>query len=175
MEADELEITHETLINELKMHLDQFVQQQIELALYQNTKEKIERANQRMENINVLSKIVSDALSNSDLVWILMQLDSEKIKNRTDYSEQLSVQNKNCLERIKVLRQLQLESAESISRADLFMSQASDIMTISKSNKDTIADFLYDCEKFNKMIEMTFKNTPSKRCYENVIKFFNQS
>lgn len=73
-----LKDAHETLLNALVMHVQQHTQQHMELVLYDNTKQQYER---RRENDRQLTSVISDALSNAELIWISIQLDLERKRN----------------------------------------------------------------------------------------------
>jgi len=67
----------DTLLNDLTIHIQQHTQRRIELVLYENTKLKLDRAVRRHESDKKLTKIISDALSNAELLWIAIQLDCD--------------------------------------------------------------------------------------------------
>ncbi|TMW39746.1 hypothetical protein DOY81_015174, partial [Sarcophaga bullata] len=81
-------IAKETLLLDLKNQIKVQSQHKMELVLYENTKQKLERALRRHENDKRLTKIVSDALSNAELIWIIIQMDLEKKRNRFDNTPQ---------------------------------------------------------------------------------------
>lgn len=77
----QLSNVHDTLMNDLTIHVQQHTQRRIELVLYENTKLKLDRAMQRHESDLKLTRIISDALSNAELLWIAIQLDCDKKRN----------------------------------------------------------------------------------------------
>lgn len=74
-----------SLTNKLQIQLNQIVQQQGELVIYENNKEKYERAQKRLEHLKKFVEIVSDGMMNAECVWILMQLDIDRMKKRNDF------------------------------------------------------------------------------------------
>ncbi|XP_017872391.1 PREDICTED: uncharacterized protein LOC108620040 [Drosophila arizonae] len=110
LNRNHLTSTHETLMNALAMHVQQHTQQRIELVLYENTKLKLERALRRRENDKQLTTVISDALSNAELIWIGIQLDLEKKRNCTDSSIGLCMQAHSSCQRIQAMRSLNASS-----------------------------------------------------------------
>ncbi|XP_055381278.1 augmin complex subunit dgt3 [Condylostylus longicornis] len=164
------DITYETLVNDLKLHLQQLAHQQIEFVLYQNTKTKIERAAKRLENINFVSKIISNVLKNSEIMWIMMQLDGEKLKNRIDNSDDILVESQNCLNRIDALRHIQVAATFNINE-ELFR-KLSPFVGSYKNFKipEGIMDFI---DKFNKSLEVILENISSGVRYKEFTDILN--
>ncbi|TDG44039.1 hypothetical protein AWZ03_009528 [Drosophila navojoa] len=106
LNRNHLTSTYDTLMNALAMHVQQHTQQRIELVLYENTKLKLERALRRRENDKQLTTVISDALSNAELIWIGIQLDLEKKRNCTDSSIGLCMQAQSSCQRIQAMRSL---------------------------------------------------------------------
>jgi len=102
----QLSNTHDTLLNDLTIHIQQHTQRRIELVLYENTKLKLERAVRRHESDKKLTKIISDALSNAELLWIAIQLDCDKKRNCLDTSEELRDQAQATWQRIQTMRSI---------------------------------------------------------------------
>lgn len=77
--------TVESLTVKLQYQLNQLVEQQGEMVIYENNKEKYERAQKRLEHLKRFVEIVSDGMMNAECIWILMQLDLERVKKRDDF------------------------------------------------------------------------------------------
>lgn len=75
--------------NQLQTQLNRIVEQQGEMVIYENNKEKYERAQKRLAHLKKFVEIVSDGMMNAECVWILMQLDIERVKKRNDFDSKL--------------------------------------------------------------------------------------
>ncbi|KAH8416448.1 hypothetical protein KR222_004474, partial [Zaprionus bogoriensis] len=106
LNENHLKNTCDTLLHALTLHVQQHVQQRIELVLYENTKQKLERALQRRANDKQLTRIISDALSNAELIWIAIQLDLEKKRNCADSTLRLSGPAQASCRRVQAMRTL---------------------------------------------------------------------
>lgn len=82
--------------------LKRYAEQEIEFILYENNKNKLQRAKSRLDHIQKISKLISKELMNAEIIWILMQIDLDKGKqrNRYDNSEQKNMEIQLCLKRI---------------------------------------------------------------------------
>lgn len=81
--------TVERLTNQLQSQLNRIVEQQGEMVIYENNKEKYERAQKRLAHLKKFVEIVADGMMNAECVWILMQLDIERVKKRNDFDTKL--------------------------------------------------------------------------------------
>lgn len=81
--------TVERLTNQLQTQLNRIVEQQGEMVIYENNKEKYERAQKRLAHLKKFVEIVSDGMMNAECVWILMQLDIDRVKKRNDFDSKL--------------------------------------------------------------------------------------
>lgn len=81
--------TVERLTNKLQSLLNQIVEQHGEMVIYENNKEKHERAQKRLAHLKKFVEIVSDGMMNAECIWILMQLDIERVKKRNDFDSKL--------------------------------------------------------------------------------------
>lgn len=78
------------LSNELQLKLMKITKQETEMVIYENNKEKLERAKKRKENVQQFHDIISGSLLNAELVWALMQLDIHRVKRRNDFDYKLN-------------------------------------------------------------------------------------
>jgi hypothetical protein len=65
----------------------------------QNVKKNI-NFSERLKNAKQMAGIVSDSISNAELLWVLMQFDLEKIKNKFDNTDQMQQEAIECTMRI---------------------------------------------------------------------------
>uniref|UniRef100_A0A182Q5I3 HAUS augmin-like complex subunit 3 N-terminal domain-containing protein n=1 Tax=Anopheles farauti TaxID=69004 RepID=A0A182Q5I3_9DIPT len=95
------------LKHELDMLIRQVNELKIESVLYENNKIKLDRAVSRLEYIQRLDKSISRELMNAELLWILMQLDLEKIRDRFDNADEMNGESKRCFKRIDAIKLLE--------------------------------------------------------------------
>lgn len=65
--------------------MEKMADQQAELAIYNSNKDKIERAQQRYEHLKKFAKVVGDGLMNAEIIWVLMNIDMDRVKNRNHF------------------------------------------------------------------------------------------
>uniref|UniRef100_A0A182VTD5 HAUS augmin-like complex subunit 3 N-terminal domain-containing protein n=1 Tax=Anopheles minimus TaxID=112268 RepID=A0A182VTD5_9DIPT len=98
----------------LKHELDTLIRQvnelKIESVLYENNRAKLDRAVSRLEYIQRLDESISCELMNAELLWILMQLDLEKIRDRFDNADEMNGESKRCFKRIDTMKQIEKNS-----------------------------------------------------------------
>ncbi|XP_052896011.1 augmin complex subunit dgt3 [Anopheles moucheti] len=98
----------------LKHELDTFIRQvnelKIESVLYENNRAKLDRAVNRLEYIQPLCESISCELMNAELLWILMQLDLEKIRDWFDNADEMNGESKRCFKRIDTMKQIEKNS-----------------------------------------------------------------
>ncbi|XP_050079012.1 augmin complex subunit dgt3 [Anopheles maculipalpis] len=95
------------LKHELDMLIRQVNELKIESVLYENNRAKLDRAVSRLEYIQRLDESISRELMNAELLWILMQLDLEKIRDRFDNADEMNGDSKRCFKRIDAMRQIE--------------------------------------------------------------------
>uniref|UniRef100_A0A182P370 HAUS augmin-like complex subunit 3 N-terminal domain-containing protein n=1 Tax=Anopheles epiroticus TaxID=199890 RepID=A0A182P370_9DIPT len=98
-------------IDLLKHELDTLIRQvnelKIESVLYENNRAKLDRAVVRLGYIQRLDENISRELMNAELLWILMQLDLEKIRDRFDNADEMNGESMRCFKRIDAMRQIE--------------------------------------------------------------------
>lgn len=90
----------DTLNQELKMLVEENVLQRLRLLIYEHSKDKPMRAVKRLEKINSISEIVENVTINCEMLWILFQLDLDKLKNKIDNSDEMFLKSQMCSKRI---------------------------------------------------------------------------
>jgi hypothetical protein len=55
---------------------------------------------ERLSTIKSVEGLIENVLILCELLWVVMQLDLERLKNRVDNSEEVSVQAQECAKRI---------------------------------------------------------------------------
>lgn len=90
----------DTLNQELKMLVDETVLQHLRLLIYEHSKNKPMRALKRLEKIISTSEIVDNVTINCEMMWILLQLDLDKLKNKIDNSDEMFHKSQMCSKRI---------------------------------------------------------------------------
>lgn len=158
----------DTLMNGLTLHVHEHVQQRIELVLYENTKQKLERALQRRENDKELTKIISDAVSNAELIWIAIQLDLEKKKNCADSSLRLCGPAQASRQRVQTMRTL---NANSKGICGQFVHEISTLLFPHLGRNVRAGEAkscLYDYEKFVRLLAYGLQSMFNKKSRAHV-------
>ncbi|XP_036331212.1 augmin complex subunit dgt3 [Rhagoletis pomonella] len=179
MNDHHLKIANETLLNDLTLHVRHHTQQRMELILYENTKLKLERALKRHETDKRLSKMISDALSNAELVWIAIQLDLERKRNRFINTDQLSSETETCCRRIKFMRFIQYNNMPlmvqgggitSTSAASLLDSIAEQLTRhLGQKVRSEAKSCLYEFEKFLRLLSYAKNGMISCKAYTHAL------
>ncbi|XP_029714883.1 augmin complex subunit dgt3 [Aedes albopictus] len=176
-EQDTLRI--DVLKQELEMYIRQMNEHRIEYILYENSKLKLERAIGRLEYIKKLAEIVSSSLMNAEMLWILMQLDLEKMKNKFDNSDDMNAETQLCLKRIEAMRALERNNAEEEALEE-FSSQIGAVMgalnlshsaSSSSSSVDrslSLKNSLQDFVDFRKRAFKTLTSIVNGKFYKNM-------
>ncbi|XP_067632452.1 augmin complex subunit dgt3 [Eurosta solidaginis] len=181
MNEHHLKITNETLLNDLTLHIRQHTQQRMELILYENTKLKLERAVKRHETDKRLTKIISDALSNAELVWIAIQLDLERKRNRFVNTEQLSSETDACLRRIRLMRTIQSNNMPYLvqvgggipvgSSAAQLLEAIADMLSrhLGQKVRSDVKSCLYEFEKFTRLLSYALQGMIGSKAYAHAV------
>lgn len=112
-EINELEIRNEQIYDlnkealeiKLQAQLQQIVDQQAELIIYESNKDKIDRAKRRYNHLKLFVDTVSNGLVNTECVWILMQIDFERVKKRNTFDglmDQYRLEAQMCTKRMVI-------------------------------------------------------------------------
>ncbi|EDX07991.1 augmin complex subunit dgt3 [Drosophila simulans] len=159
----QLSNTHDTLLNDLTIHIQQHTERRIELVLYENTKLKLERAVRRHESDKKLTKIISDALSNAELLWIAIQLDCDKKRNCLDTSEELRDQAQATWQRIQTMRSI---NASYQGICAQFVQEIANLLSahLGQNIKATEAKAcLFEYEKFGRLLSYSFQSMLNRK------------
>ncbi|KAH8290521.1 hypothetical protein KR054_003746 [Drosophila jambulina] len=154
---------HDTLFSDITNHIQQHTQRRIELVLFENTKLKLERALQRHESDKKLTKIISDALSNAELLWIAIQLDCDKTRNCLDPSEELRNQAQATWQRVQTMRSINA-SYQGLSAQ--FVQQIAQLLSahLGHTVKATEAKTcLFEYEKFGRLLSYSFQSMLNRK------------
>lgn len=152
----------DVLKQELEMYVRQLNEQKIECILYENSKLKLDRAINRLGYIERLSGIISGALMNAEMLWILMQLDLEKIRNKFDNSDEMNSEAQRCLKRIEMLKAVGRTSADEEAMEDFVAQFASMMGAINLNSSGNRSMSLRNCiQDFADYKKRVFKNLQS--------------
>ncbi|XP_017072602.2 augmin complex subunit dgt3 [Drosophila eugracilis] len=154
---------HDTLLNDLTIHIQQHTQRRIELVLYENTKLKLDRAVRRHESDKKLTKIISDALSNAELLWIAIQLDCDKKRNCLDTTEELRNQAQDTWQRIQTMRSINASHQGICSQ---FVQEIGNLLSAHlgqniKTNEAKAC--LFEYEKFGRLLSHSFQSMLNRK------------
>ncbi|XP_058976577.1 augmin complex subunit dgt3-like [Musca domestica] len=166
-----LEIAHQTLMVDLQHQVQQKAQQTVELILYENTKQKLERALKRHENDRNLRKIISEALSNAELIWMTIQMDMEKKRNRFDNTEQLTSDSQRCAMRIQYMK-----NSQSQGLTTEFIQQLSQMLAqhLQQQLRCEVKACLYEYEKFKRLMAYALQGLLNRKPYSSAMEKFKE-
>lgn len=77
------------LVHKLQEQAAELAQLDVEALVYESNQQRMSRAKQRMEYLTRFADIISETMTLSELFWVLMQLDMERMKNRNKYDSKL--------------------------------------------------------------------------------------
>lgn len=87
IELNEAQKQH--LMHKLQELVIQTSQLDVEAMVYESNQKRMGRAKQRMMYINRFASVISETMTISEKLWILMQLDMERMKNRSKFDSKL--------------------------------------------------------------------------------------
>lgn len=79
------------LVHKLQEQAAELAQLDVEALVFESNQKRMGRAKQRMEYITCFADAISETMTLSELFWVLMQLDMERMKNRNNYDSKLDV------------------------------------------------------------------------------------
>ncbi|KAH8331483.1 hypothetical protein KR074_004091, partial [Drosophila pseudoananassae] len=164
----QLSNVHDTLLNDLTIHVQQHTQRRIELVLYENTKLKLDRAMQRHESDLKLTKIISDALSNAELLWIAIQLDCDKKRNCLDTSEELRNQAQAAWQRVQTMRSV---NSTHQGICGQFIQEIANLLSAHLGHTVRAGEAkpcLYEYEKFGRLLSYSLQSMLNKKSSDSV-------
>lgn len=164
----QLSNVHDTLMNDLTIHVQQHTQRRIELVLYENTKLKLDRAMQRHESDLKLTRIISDALSNAELLWIAIQLDCDKKRNCLDTSEELRNQAQAAWQRVQTMRSL---NSTHQGICGQFIQEIANLLSAHLGQTVKAGEAkpcLYEYEKFGRLLSYSLQSMLNKKSSDSV-------
>ncbi|KAH8280387.1 hypothetical protein KR018_005239, partial [Drosophila ironensis] len=154
---------HDTLLNDLTIQVQQHTQRRIELVLYENTRLKLERAMRRHESDKQLTTIISDALSNAELLWIAIQLDCDKKRNSLDASEGLRKQAQATWQRVQAMRSINSSHQGICGR---FIQEIASLLSAHLGHTVKAGEAkpcLYEYEKFGRLLSYAFQSMLNRK------------
>lgn len=77
------------LLNKLHEQALEMSQLDVDALVYESNQKRIARAKQRMVYLTRFSNLISEAMLLSEIFWVLIQLDMERIKNRNIFDSKL--------------------------------------------------------------------------------------
>ncbi|XP_075168643.1 dim gamma-tubulin 3 isoform X2 [Haematobia irritans] len=160
------DIANQTLMQQIIHQIQQKSQQTVELILYENTKQKLERALKRHENDRSLTKVISEALSNAELIWMTIQLDMEKKRNRFDNTEQLTADSQRCQLRIQ-----HMKNAQSMGMSEEFIQQLAQMLGqhLHQNLRCEVKTCLYEYEKFKRLMNYSLQGLLNRKPYASAM------
>lgn len=77
------------LVHKLQEQAAELAQLDVEALVFDSNQKRMSRAKQRMEYLTRFADTISETMTLSELLWVLMQLDMERMKNRNNYDSKL--------------------------------------------------------------------------------------
>lgn len=86
-ELNEGQKTH--LMHKLQDQAMELAQLDVEASVFESNQKRMNRATQRIDYMTQISNIVSEVMTLSEVFWVLIQLDLERMKNRNTFDSNL--------------------------------------------------------------------------------------
>uniref|UniRef100_A0A1A9ZVI3 HAUS augmin-like complex subunit 3 N-terminal domain-containing protein n=1 Tax=Glossina pallidipes TaxID=7398 RepID=A0A1A9ZVI3_GLOPL len=163
------EMVQKALMVDLENLVHQQAQHIIEMNLYENTKEKLGRAQKRHENNSILSQVISNVLSNAELIWIGIQLDLEKKHNHFDNSEELKSQSQLCLQRIQLMRNVASNTSDILSVEFITKVIKHLSLHLQHQPRGEVKACLHEYEKFVRLFNYALNGLLSGKHYATIL------
>ena len=109
------------------MHIRVLNDKNTQILLLELSRNKIDQGNLRLDKMNLVSKSVDKVTMNAELLWILMQMDVNKLNRNVDHSEDLFTKAQNCNKRIELMKQL--KSPQNVLQ-EMFLMKLKEIMQV---------------------------------------------
>uniref|UniRef100_A0A182NAJ6 HAUS augmin-like complex subunit 3 N-terminal domain-containing protein n=1 Tax=Anopheles dirus TaxID=7168 RepID=A0A182NAJ6_9DIPT len=168
------------LKHELDMLIRQVNELKIESVLCENNRVKLDRAVSRLEYIQLLDESISRELMNAELLWILMQLDLEKIRDRFDNADEMNGETKRCLKRIDAMKQLE----KIATREEAYSEYQAQLATLAapqdtageavRDTKQALQHFSTLMKRLSKQCESIAKGTYQRKAEEKLKQLIHQ-
>ncbi|KAL5289070.1 hypothetical protein ACFFRR_009332 [Megaselia abdita] len=150
---ENLDIAHETLLNDLHIVLEELTVQEHEIILNAMLHRKLQIHADRLENVKCLSQTVSKSLTIAEIVWFILQMDLEKTRARYDNTDDLITESQKVQKRIQLMKSF--ENRNDAILADLNQKhylKISEVLGNLKSLKNS-KNCLLEYEKFNRLLK----------------------
>lgn len=99
-ENENMQVELEVLQKEALMLVEQTTEREIMKILNEYLKEKNRRALKRLDTVQSVQDVLDNVTILCELLWVAMQLDLERLKNRIDNSAEIANQAQDCVKRI---------------------------------------------------------------------------
>lgn len=150
---ENLDIAHETLLNDLHIALEDQSIQEHEIMLNGILHRKLQTNTDRFENLKCLSETVSKSQTIAEIVWFVLQMDLEKTKARYDNTDDLITESQKCQKRIQLMKNLEFRNEKILTELNQNnCSKISEVLGNSKALK-TSKSCLLEYEKFNRLLK----------------------
>ena len=154
---------------EIEMHVRDLNDQKIQILLLELSHNKVDRGNSRLDKIKVVSRSVEKVSMNAEMVWILLQLDLEKVNSKIDHSEELYAKAQKCSKRIELMRNL---NKQENSLVDIFLKGLRKVLTdrmgVGIDQLETIQSCLQEVSDFKRKLEINLNGLVNKKKYKQI-------
>lgn len=156
----------EALKQELEMHVRDLNDQQIQILLLELSRNKVDRGNSRLDKINIISHSVDKVSMNAEMVWILLQMDLEKLNSKVDHSEDLYTMAQDCSKRIELMRQL---DKQEDGLEENFLKKLIEVFTEGMGSADQVKNIqacLQEVNDFKRNMDLNLNEMVNKKSYK---------
>lgn len=105
----------------LKLLLRQLASLDVEAAAFENTRAKLDRARERLHQLQTINAVVTNDLMVAEVLWLLMHFDMDKLRQHSQWNllDQYQTENRSALRRIEIMRHAQRTESEPF--AEMYM------------------------------------------------------
>lgn len=165
---ENLDMAHETLLNDLHIVLDELTVQEHEIILNGMLHKKLQANADRLENLKSLSITVSKSQTLAEIVWFVLQMDLEKTKARYDNTDDFITESQKCIKRIQLMKNL--ETRNEVILTELNQKHYSKVLEILGNSKSlqNSKSCLLEYEKFNRLLKYSLNTLSNGNHYSSL-------
>lgn len=165
---ENLDNTHETLLNDLHIILEELTIQEHEIILNGILHKKLQIHADRLENLKCLDESVSKSQTIAEIVWFVLQMDLEKTKGRYDNTDDLIAESQKCQRRIQLIKNIESRNDDILTDInEKLYSKISEFLGSSNALK-TSKHCLLDYEKFNRLLKYSINKLVNGNHYTSL-------
>ena len=157
------------------MHVRDLNDQKIQILLLELSRNKVDRGNSRLDKINMVSHSVDKVSINAEMVWILLQMDLEKLNSKIDHSEDLYAVAQSCSKRIEKMRQI---NKQENGLEEIFLIKLREVLTdrmgVGIDQQKSIQACLQEVCDFQRNLKISLNGLVNKKNYKPIEEQMNE-